>query len=161
MCWLSRIKAQRTPPPSSTPSRNGWLNVEAQPDIIYRVAKLESVTADLDRMPEPVRAHRDQLAVRRGPESRAAELATMLIERSEEFRELWARHEVGLRPQATKSFVHPTVGRLDLTCQTLVDPDQGHLLLVYTAVPGSESHERLELLSVLGPDEVTLPAESR
>lgn len=35
-------------------------------------------------------------------------------------------------------------------CQTLLDPDQSHRLLVYTAIPGSESHERLQLLSVIG-----------
>ncbi|MEB3370358.1 hypothetical protein R4I43_23410 [Saccharopolyspora sp. S2-29] len=39
---------------------------------------------------------------------------------------------------------------MELTCQTLLDPDQSHSLLVYTAVPGSESHEKLQLLSVLG-----------
>ncbi|GAB3452238.1 hypothetical protein GCM10027436_51650 [Actinophytocola sediminis] len=43
------------------------------------------------------------------------------------------------------------VGHLELTCQTLLDPDQSHILLVYTAVPGSESHEKLRLLSVIGP----------
>ncbi|ABG94764.1 possible DNA-binding protein [Rhodococcus jostii RHA1] len=35
--------------------------------------------------------------------------------------------------------VDPRLGRV--TCQTLLDPDQSHLLLVYTAIPGSESHE--------------------
>jgi hypothetical protein len=37
-----------------------------------------------------------------------------------------------------------------LHCQTLVDPDQSRRLLVYTAVPGTESHTSLRLLSVLG-----------
>ena len=36
--------------------------------------------------------------------------------------------------------------------QTLVDPEQSHLLLVYTAVPGSETYDKLELLNVLGAD---------
>jgi hypothetical protein len=39
---------------------------------------------------------------------------------------------------------------LELHCQTLLDPDQSHRLLVYTAVPGSESAEKLRLLSVIG-----------
>jgi hypothetical protein len=39
---------------------------------------------------------------------------------------------------------------LELHCQTLLDPEQSHLLLVYTAVPGSESHDKLQLLSVIG-----------
>ena len=45
---------------------------------------------------------------------------------------------------------HPEVGRLELNCQTLVDPDQAHHLMVYTAAPGSESHEKLEMLAVIG-----------
>jgi hypothetical protein len=57
---------------------------------------------------------------------------------------------VGLRPPEVKRFMHPEVGMLELTCQSLLDPDQSHRLLVYTAVPGSVSYERLELLAVIG-----------
>ncbi|WP_439332431.1 hypothetical protein [Saccharopolyspora antimicrobica] len=39
-----------------------------------------------------------------------------------------------------------------MTCQTLLDPDQSHMLLVYTAAPGSESYEKLRLLSVIAPN---------
>ena len=85
----------------------------------------------------------------RGPGSRAAQLTEALLVRSEEFRRIWAEHEVGLRPQEVKHFVHPEVGELDLTCQTLLDPRQSQSLLVYTAVPGSESAGKLELLSVI------------
>ena len=46
--------------------------------------------------------------------------------------------------------MHPEVGALELNCQTLLDPEQSHSLLVYTAVPGSESYEKLQLLSVIG-----------
>ena len=73
-----------------------------------------------------------------------------MLARSAEFRALWDRHEVGVRPDAVKRFVHPEVGRLELNCQTLVDPNQAHLLLVYTADPGTESHQKLQLLSVIG-----------
>ena len=86
---------------------------------------------------------------RRGPRSRAADLARLLLEESEEFRRVWDRHEIGLRPRDVKRFRHPEVGALELTCQTLVDPSTSHSLLVYTAAPGSESHERLRLLSAL------------
>lgn len=91
-----------------------------------------------------------EIVGRRGPGSRASALADLLLERSAEFRELWAAHEVGVRPKDTKRFVHPEVGALELHCQRLVDPDQAHALLVYTAVPGTESAEKLRLLSVLG-----------
>jgi transcriptional regulator with XRE-family HTH domain len=86
----------------------------------------------------------------RGPGSRAAHLADLLLAQSEEFREVWNDHEVGIRPNEVKHFIHPELGVLELTCQTLVDPNQSHSLLVYTAMPGSESYERLQLLSVIG-----------
>jgi transcriptional regulator with XRE-family HTH domain len=86
----------------------------------------------------------------RGPDSTAARYVELLTARSAEFRDVWARHEVGLRPREVKRYQHPAVGLLELTCQILLDPEQSHALLVYTAVPGSESREKLELLSVVG-----------
>ncbi|THG35839.1 helix-turn-helix domain-containing protein [Glaciibacter flavus] len=91
-----------------------------------------------------------EIAAKRGPQSRAAHLVERLRDESELFRAYWDRHEVGVRPASGKRFVHPEVGLLDLDCQTLQDLDQSHLLLVYTATPGSESHEKLRLLSVIG-----------
>lgn len=97
---------------------------------------------------------RDVLALR-GPESRAAELARLLAERSAEFRDAWALHEVGIVPRSAKRYLHPEVGDLELDCQILRDPESSQSLLVYTAVPGSESSEKLQLLSVIGaPDGV-------
>lgn len=91
-----------------------------------------------------------EVAARRGRASRAAQLADLLLGRSAEFRELWDRHEIGLRPPPVKRFVHPEVGELELSCQNLLDPVQSHSLLVYTAAPGTPSHEKLQLLSVVG-----------
>jgi transcriptional regulator with XRE-family HTH domain len=90
-----------------------------------------------------------EVATRRGAGSRAARLADELLQRSEEFRALWDRHEVGLVPGSVKRYDHPEVGRVELHCQVLLDPEQAHVLLVYTAVPGTESHDRLRLLSVV------------
>ena len=83
----------------------------------------------------------------RGPGSRAAELADLLLARSEEFRDWWAAHEVGIRPHEVKRYLHPSVGELDLSCQIVQDPFQSHSLLVYTATPGSPSHDGLRLLA--------------
>lgn len=87
-------------------------------------------------------------ATRRGPRSRAARLAEMLADH-DEFRGLWERHEVGITPREVKRYAHPEVGLLELNCQVLNDPVQAHSLLVYTAEPGSASHEKLQLLTVL------------
>lgn len=90
-----------------------------------------------------------EVAGRRGPGSRAAAIAEHLRSTSAEFEAVWLRHEVGLRPGQEKRFEHPQLGRLALHCQSLLDPDSGHHLLVYTAAPGSESHDKLQLLSAV------------
>lgn len=88
-------------------------------------------------------------------DSHTAELVDALHRESPEFAGLWRERPV-LGPYcASKRFRHPQVGELELHCQTLVDPDQSQRLLVYTAVPGTESHTSLRLLSVLGQ---SLPA---
>ncbi|GAA4756850.1 helix-turn-helix transcriptional regulator [Amnibacterium soli] len=90
-----------------------------------------------------------ELVALRGPASRAARFVALLQDH-EAFRRVWDDFEVGLRPPEVKRFLHPAVGALELQCQTLLDPDQSHRLLVYTAVPGSESAEKLQLLAVIG-----------
>ncbi|GAA1656587.1 helix-turn-helix transcriptional regulator [Actinoplanes couchii] len=84
--------------------------------------------------------------------SPAAELVTVLQRSGGEFAALWERQEIGLRWSNAKRFVHPQVGRIDLFCQTLLDPDQGQSLLIFTATPGTESYDKLALLAVLGSD---------
>ena len=96
-----------------------------------------------------------EIATLRGPGSRAEHFTQLLSEQSDEFRTLWAVHEAGLRPTTVKRFQHPEVGALELDCQTLLDPDQSHRLLVYTAAPGSQSYEKLQLLSVIGAQSLT------
>ncbi|WP_045822851.1 helix-turn-helix transcriptional regulator [Williamsia herbipolensis] len=83
----------------------------------------------------------------RGRPSRGAALADALLAESAEFRRVWAAHEVGIRPREVKHLVHPELGPLELSCQTLVDPVQSHFLLIYTATPGSRSHEMLQMLA--------------
>jgi transcriptional regulator with XRE-family HTH domain len=96
-----------------------------------------------------------EIVARRGNDSRAAAFVATLKTQSAEFVRLWSEHQIGLRPSAVKRFQHPQVGVLELHCQSLVDPDQSHLLLVYTAVPGSESYDKLQLLSVIGRQAIT------
>lgn len=89
------------------------------------------------------------IATARGPGSRAAALAEHLLEHSAEFRTLWDKHEVGIRPRETKRFIHPELGVMELSCQTLEDPEHSLSLLAYTATPGTESHEKLRMLAAV------------
>ncbi|WP_258572973.1 helix-turn-helix transcriptional regulator [Actinomadura parmotrematis] len=83
---------------------------------------------------------------RQGPDSRAARMAADLQARSPEFAEVWKAHDVGGHRPDVKHVVHPELGVLELQCQVLLDPEQAQELLVYTATPGSESHQKLKLL---------------
>jgi len=96
---------------------------------------------------------------RDGPGSPAADLVEFLRETNNEFARLWDRHEVGLRSSDTKRFVHPEIGRLDLYCQLLLEPDQGQALLIFTATPGTEDQQKLALLKVLGVEKFTVSLE--
>jgi transcriptional regulator with XRE-family HTH domain len=91
-------------------------------------------------------------ATLRGPGSRAAHLSELLLAASPEFAALWEAYEIGVELDEVKHFLHPEVGVLELSCQELLDPRQSHTLLVYTAEPGSESYEKLQLLSVIGAE---------
>ncbi|WP_406415627.1 helix-turn-helix transcriptional regulator [Streptomyces sp. NBC_01614] len=67
--------------------------------------------------------------------------------RSEDFRRLWADHQVEPCMSGTKRIQHPLVGLLTLPYETMTiqtEPDQ--TMVVYTPQPGSETAERLALL---------------
>ncbi|MFC8409865.1 helix-turn-helix domain-containing protein [Arthrobacter sp. NPDC057259] len=76
------------------------------------------------------------------------DLVGELSTRSDVFRRLWGAHDVRTHGSGTKRFTHPVVGELTLSYEELaVTADPGHVLLVYSAEPGSPSAERLSLLA--------------
>ena len=87
---------------------------------------------------------------RGGSGSRTAGIVTELLRVSDEFSALWNDHEISTHHARTKRLQHPELGILELDCQILADPEQSQALLVFTATPGSESAEKLALLSVIG-----------
>ncbi|WP_432825656.1 helix-turn-helix transcriptional regulator [Dactylosporangium sp. CA-092794] len=105
---------------------------------------------DHDRISRVFVSAARRLTTVRGPGSKAARLADLLLAQSREFAGLWNEHEVGASFDGVERFVHPELGLLELTCQVLHDPRQSHLLLVYTAAPGGESYDKLRLLSAIG-----------
>ena len=81
---------------------------------------------------------------------RATEYLNALQECSAEFAELWQRHDIPVVREHSKRILHPELGLIEVQCQVLTDPDQGHSLLVYTATPGTQSYDNLALLTVMG-----------
>lgn len=70
--------------------------------------------------------------------------------KSEEFRTLWARHDVRQKTRDTKRFRHRLVGELTLSFEGLtVNSAPGQQLVVYHAEEGSPSEAALRLLGSL------------
>jgi len=71
-----------------------------------------------------------------------------LCTRSEEFRTMWADHDVRLHRSGRKRFRHPAVGSLDLLFEAMaLEADEGLTLTAYAAGPGTPSHDGLRLLA--------------
>jgi MmyB-like transcription regulator ligand binding domain len=81
-------------------------------------------------------------------------LVGRLLAASTEFRDLWAEQDVQVRRSAHKRLRHPVVGWLDLDCEALHDPDRDQWVVLYTAPPGTPSHEALRLLKVVGTQDL-------
>jgi transcriptional regulator with XRE-family HTH domain len=77
-----------------------------------------------------------------------SDLVGELSTRSDFFRKLWGSHDVREHRTGVKSIHHPVVGDLDLTFQGMdLSSDRGLQMLVFSAEPGSSSHDGLQLLS--------------
>ncbi|MGW6907586.1 helix-turn-helix transcriptional regulator [Streptomyces sp. NPDC054940] len=99
------------------------------------------------------------VAAARPDDPEPAALVAELRASSEEFARLWDEHQVSQRNRATKRFLHPLVGLLELDCEVMLSHLHHHLLVVHTARPGTEAYERLQLLRVVGLQDMS-PAAS-
>ncbi|WP_405967967.1 helix-turn-helix transcriptional regulator [Streptomyces sp. NBC_00015] len=85
---------------------------------------------------------------------RAARILAELQEHSPEFVRMWELQEVA-RYGDCKTLLHPEVGRIDVDVQLLYTENRAQTLVVLTTRPGTESHSKLELLSVIGRQQLT------
>ena len=95
-------------------------------------------------------------------DKRLTDLIGELSTRSDEFRVRWAAHNVKFHRTGTKRFHHPVVGDLTLNFEALeLAADPGQRLNVYTAEPGSPSHDALNLLAswITTPTDATTGGE--
>ncbi|MFI5768475.1 helix-turn-helix transcriptional regulator [Streptomyces sp. NPDC051658] len=81
-------------------------------------------------------------------DKRLATLVGELSLKSDDFRRLWADHQVKSKTYGVKRIDHPVAGELVLPYETLgAAGDPGQCLVVYTPEPGSETAERVALLA--------------
>ena len=94
---------------------------------------------------------------RRRGDADVEELVANLLAASPEFAELWESHEVAVRRGDRKRMLHPEVGLMDFLCETLTGVD-GETLVVLYPRPGTDTREKLDLLRVIGTQDLA-PAE--
>ena len=84
---------------------------------------------------------------------RLSALVGELSVKSEDFRRLWATHDVKDKCHGIQRLHHPLVGELDLRLESFHQAGAHERMLVtYHAEPGSPSAEALRLLASWGPD---------
>ncbi|MFI2413527.1 helix-turn-helix transcriptional regulator [Streptomyces sp. NPDC018947] len=90
----------------------------------------------------------------------AGSLIRTLLDVSPEFATLWADHDVAFRRDDRKRLLHPTLGLIEINCLNLFSEDGRQRLLWFTPAVGTDSAGLLELLAVVGTQEVVEPAVS-
>jgi transcriptional regulator with XRE-family HTH domain len=94
-------------------------------------------------------------AARRHGDPDVVELVERLTAASTEFAALWTEHEVAVRRAGSKRIIHPEVGLLDLLCEVLIGAGGDQFLVVLFARPGTDTREKLDLLRVIGTQNLT------
>jgi transcriptional regulator with XRE-family HTH domain len=99
---------------------------------------------------------RDLRAVwsRRGGDADVVALVADLGAVSSEFAALWERHEVAERRADRKRFHHAEVGLVSVTCEVLLTPESDLALLVLFPTEGTDAREKLDLLRVIGTQDL-------
>ncbi|PWW61768.1 helix-turn-helix transcriptional regulator [Actinokineospora spheciospongiae] len=85
----------------------------------------------------------------------AAAMVEALLAESAEFAGVWAEHDVAFRRNDRKRLVHPVLGLLEVDCLNLFSEDGRQRLLWFTPTAGTDTVGKLELLGVLGTQDLT------
>jgi hypothetical protein len=72
------------------------------------------------------------------------------------FAEIWATHDVEVQRSLTKTMWHPVVGELELDCESWW-PSSLSGVIIHSAQPGSPSCQALQLLKVVGTQDMVAP----
>ncbi|MFF2747422.1 helix-turn-helix transcriptional regulator [Kitasatospora sp. NPDC058048] len=132
----------RLPPRERNMARRLFLDPDAR-EVHLDWAEAARTTVGILRMAAGRRPHDPELV----------RLLGELSLGSQEFRTLWAGRHVHEKSHGRKRFHHPAVGEVALDYETFRAPGTAHhLLVVYTAAPGSRAEEALVLLGALAAE---------
>ncbi|GGV26865.1 helix-turn-helix domain-containing protein [Streptomyces griseoflavus] len=143
-----------------------WGRMPAQERNWARLVFLDPDYRDLfmewDQKASDMVAYLRMDAGRRPDDPQLVALVGELSVKSEEFRRLWAAHDVKEKSHGVKRMRHPLVGGLTLLWESFRPAGEGseQSLVTYFAEPGSRSAEALRLLASWGAD-ATRPGADR
>ncbi|MQS16260.1 helix-turn-helix domain-containing protein [Streptomyces kaniharaensis] len=90
-------------------------------------------------------------------DTEAPSMIQSLLGTSSEFASLWADHDVAVRRNDRKRLNHPVLGLVEVNCLNLFSEDGRQRLLWFTPATGTDSSGLLDLLAVIGTQEVAEP----
>ncbi|WP_079104500.1 helix-turn-helix domain-containing protein [Streptomyces europaeiscabiei] len=131
------------------------------PRLIFTDPAMRSLYADWESSARIAVSQVRMEAAQYPEDPRLIALVGELSTRDQQFAQWWGDHKVAARTVGTKTLNHPVVGELVLDWDTLTantDPDQH--LTVWTAAPGSPTHERLRILASWAADQNMAPSSS-
>ncbi|MFB6602696.1 helix-turn-helix transcriptional regulator [Streptomyces noursei] len=96
-------------------------------------------------------------ARRDAKDTEASSMISALRDSSAEFAALWADHDVAFRRDDRKRLRHPALGLVEVNCLNLFSEDGRQRLLWFTPAVGTDSADLLDLLAVLGTQDVAGP----
>ena len=102
-----------------------------------------------------VTSHLRAAAAKYPDDPRVRDLIAELRSGSEEFAEIWDRHDIGVPRTRHKNLSHPLVGDFEVDCEVLLVSEQDQTVVLFTAEPGTPGHEALQLLKVVGTQALT------
>jgi len=132
--------------------RNGvWRNLTRRPSRVRETA--EERSQQVARLVADLR----MTAARYTDDPRVRQLLAALREHGPEFARLWESAADTSHDDVTRHKIidHPEVGPIEVDCDVLLVAGDDLRIMVYTAEPGSEAAERLDLAVTLGTQQLT------
>lgn len=112
---------------------------------------------DLDEHQKSLVADLRDVATRYPADRELAEMISALRTSNPAFARLWEGATVAHHGTDRKTINHPEVGDLELDCDVLSVHGVDLRIVVFTAAPGSEAANKLQLLTVLGTEDMNAP----
>lgn len=101
--------------------------------------------------------HLRAVAARYSDDPETVALIAELRSGSPKFAAIWDSRDVLDRPMLCRTFAHPVVGSISVTCDVLDIADRDQRLFIYAPDPRSPSAEAMQLLAVIGTQRMDTP----